>query len=365
MRARRLERSHLLRQAPGESLVDVVRDVCGVQAQILVAAELALSARVGGLTQADLRDALWVRRSLVRVWTVRGTIHIVPAADLPLWTAALGANRYWESAEWLAKNGLTRTEATRVFDAIALVLDGRTLTRAQVADAVVERVGERIRPKLTSMWGELLAPVTYMGKLCFGPSTGTNVTFVRADQWIGERREIAADDAWRELVHRYLRAYAPAPLEGVARWFGMVPAHARARLTEANAATISVDGQEAWILRDDLIEPRGTGPHVRLIAQYDPYVLGCRPRESIVSETARARIRTFKRGRWEGSTGVPVVLVDGVVSGVWDRRERKGRIEVAVEVGAPLTSAHRPELEREAERVAAFLGGEADLRIVS
>jgi hypothetical protein len=46
VRARRLARNHLLDPAPRERLVDVVRDVCGLQAQVGAAAELAIAARV-------------------------------------------------------------------------------------------------------------------------------------------------------------------------------------------------------------------------------------------------------------------------------------------------------------------------------
>ena len=96
-RERRLACSHLVTPVPKARLVVTVRDVCGLQAHLLSAAELALSARVAGVTQEDVRDALWVKKTLVRAWTVRGTIHVIPADDLPLWVSALGTRRYWES----------------------------------------------------------------------------------------------------------------------------------------------------------------------------------------------------------------------------------------------------------------------------
>ena len=117
-RERRLARSHLVTPAPKSRLVDVVRDVCGLQAQLLSAAELALSARVAGATQESVRNALWVEKTLVRVWTVRGTIHVIPAEDLSLWMAALGTRRHWESKEWLEREQLTAKEATVVFDTV-------------------------------------------------------------------------------------------------------------------------------------------------------------------------------------------------------------------------------------------------------
>ena len=51
-------------------------------------AELQLAARVDGITQADVRDALWEQRELVKTWTLRWTLHIHPADEIRLWTAA-------------------------------------------------------------------------------------------------------------------------------------------------------------------------------------------------------------------------------------------------------------------------------------
>ena len=357
----RLARNHLDTPAPKARLVDVVRELCAVQAQLLSAAELALSARVKDLTQADVRIALWERRSLVRAWTVRGTIHVVPADDLPLWSAAIGASRYWESPEWLARSDLTVRDAVAVFDTITDALDGKTLTRQEIADAVAARVGARLRPKIASLWGELLAPVTYMGRLCFGPMRGPNVTFVRADQWVRSWRDIAPDEAWSELVRRFLRTYGPAPLEGIAGWFGLDPARARALL--ASLGSDVVDHGEGWVLRGDRRAVPVTRRSVRLLPQYDAYVMGTRPRERIVPDAVRARIRTFRRGRWEGAAGVPLLLVDGVVAGVWDRRARHGRIAITVEPVLRLTARQRLLLAAEARRVGRFLGRDADLEI--
>ncbi len=61
MRAGRLARSHLAERAPAGLLVEVVRDVCGIHAQVMGSAELQLAARVEGITQADVRSALWER----------------------------------------------------------------------------------------------------------------------------------------------------------------------------------------------------------------------------------------------------------------------------------------------------------------
>ena len=47
--------------------------------------------RVEGATRDDVRRALWEDRTLVKTFGPRGTVHLLPAADLGRWMAALGA----------------------------------------------------------------------------------------------------------------------------------------------------------------------------------------------------------------------------------------------------------------------------------
>ena len=56
-----------------------------------------------------------------------------------------------------------------------------------------------------------------------------------------------------------------------------------------------------------------------------------------------------------------MLLIDGVMAGVW-RHERKGRrLEVVVEPFGRLPRGTRPAIREEAERLAAYLGGELAL----
>ena len=84
--ARRLARHCLLNRAPSEpeGLVRTVGAVCGIQAQVMPAAELSVGIRVDGVTRNDVQAALWENRTLVKTYGIRGTIHLFPSDELPL-----------------------------------------------------------------------------------------------------------------------------------------------------------------------------------------------------------------------------------------------------------------------------------------
>jgi winged helix DNA-binding protein len=89
-RAWRVARHGLDERAPRDAMLDVAAALCGVHAQLPSSAELALWARVDGLRPGDVDRALWKDRALVKTWAMRGTLHLLPAAELGRWIAALG-----------------------------------------------------------------------------------------------------------------------------------------------------------------------------------------------------------------------------------------------------------------------------------
>ena len=80
--ALRFQRQHLGERAAASELEAVVGRMVGLHAQVMSAAELQAAVRIDGLRAADVRDALWERRTLVKVWSYRQTLHLMTTDDL-------------------------------------------------------------------------------------------------------------------------------------------------------------------------------------------------------------------------------------------------------------------------------------------
>jgi hypothetical protein len=361
VRARRLARSFLSERASADALVDVVSSLCGVQAQRDSAAELQLCARIDGLTQTDVREALWERRSLVKAWTLRGTLHLHPAGELPLWYAARSAVSAdeglpaWRDPQRVLHPALGADEVAAVRAAVWEALDGRCLSRHELAEAVVERVGVAAQARLRSGFA------FFSSDLCQGPSRGARITLVRPDQWVEGFTEVDEQEALREVCRRFLRTYGPARPADFAGWFGAggVARDLFASLGD-ELEEIDVAGRRYFILAGDSSFP-APSPRVRLLPEYDVYVLGFRERDQLIPESVRELIASHSRGKYEGPAATRIVLVDGVAAGLWERRKRGRRIELEVRLTDRLGKASRAALEREAERIGAFLGLEPAL----
>ena len=359
----RVRRHRLGQRAPAGSLVEVARELCGVHAQLAASAEMALWARVEGLERDEVREALEERRSLVKTWAMRGTLHLLAADDLPLYVAVLGPQWDDPGGAWLRGFGLTKKQYDTLLVVIPQALSARPQTREQLAEKVAKLAGPKLGKRLLEGWGSLLKPSARRGDLCFGPNRGRNVTFVRPDRWLGGRARTDGEEARREVVHCYLAAYGPATADDFGRWLGFRGAAPKRLLREVEDELVEVelDGGPAWMLASDLdaLRKAPAPKSVRLLPAFDPYVVGFRPRDLLVDPEHAPRI--FRPQAWFS----PVVLVNGRAAGIWERERRGRRLEIRIEPFAPLGAATRRALADEADRLGEFLDAPAELSVAA
>jgi hypothetical protein len=358
----RLRRHQLDERAPATAMLDVTARIAGLHAQVMSSAELTLWARLDGLRRDTVQRALWEDRTLVKTWAMRGTLHLLPASELPLWQAARSTTRLWEKGVWLRAFGVTQKELTRLLDAVGEALDGRMLTREELAAEVAKLTGSaKLGEKLRESWGAMLKPAAALGLLCFAPNQGQQVRFTRPDTWLGGWKEHDPDEALLEVFRRFLAASGPVTREDVARWWG-VPSAAQVqkrieRLGE-EVTVADVDGTRAYLLAADAPGLAGAAPSpsVRLLPAFDQYVItATRQADHLTPGPFKARI--YRPQGWLS----PVLLVGGRMDGTW-RQEAKGRrLLVRIEPFGKLPAWARRAAEAEADRLAAWNDAELEL----
>lgn len=361
----RVARQGLAERAAAEDWMEVVRRICGLHAQVQSSAELTLWARVDGLATDAVADALWKQRTLVRTWAMRGTLHLLPADELALWVGAQGAIKpRYETAAWRNAAGMSSAEAVAVLDAIRDVLDGEPLTRDELADAVTERLGNaQLGESVRGSFGSMPKLGAFRGDVVFAQPAGQRVRFTRPDRWLDPSWSPAAParDAMADVIRRHLAAYGPASRETFARWFGM-PSPAQAGKLIAGlgdeVATVSVEGWEGWMLREDVAaagaaRPRGV---VSLLPAFDQYVVAA-PRDETPVLAAEHKDRVYRRQGWLS----PVLLADGRILGVWSHERKGGLLRVTIEPFAAVDEEVRAGALREAARLAEYFGDELEL----
>jgi hypothetical protein len=359
----RMRRQHLVERAPRGSMLEVVARIAGLHAQVMSSAELTVHARVDGLDREAVADALWEERSLVKLWAMRGTLHLLPAAELDTWLGALGTYDHYLKPVWLRGFDITEEQLEALIGAIGEALDGRLLTREELGAEVARIAGApELAEKVQGSWGPYLKPASFRGRLCFGPSDSQKVRFTRPDSWLGRSIDSGErEEALREITRRHLGAFGPAAREDLARWWGVQPAQG-GRMLKAlgdDVVDVDVDGTPGWMLREHAEEAAAEEPVsrlVRLLPGFDMWTIGAaRDADALLDPAEKKRV--YRNQGWIS----PVLLVNGRMEGVW-KHERKGRrLVVAIEPFGKLPTWARTEVEAEAERLAGFLGGELEV----
>ncbi len=367
----RLSQHCLSPRVKRENYLEAATRTCGIQAQVMSAAELALWARVDGLTREDVQSALWDERTLVRTWAMRGTLHLLPARELPLYAAArsIYGNRDWP--KYFMYYGVSNEQYEAFMAAVPRILGSEPITREQLAQAVAEEVGVPQLSELlvSSSWGWPWKPLAWRGELCFGPVMGQNATFVHTRKWLGHDTARHPDNTWeprealKEIARRYLRAYGPARVEDFALWWGggavLGPARKLFRSMEDEIEEVDVEGWRGWALTSTLERMRNmqapSEQVVRLLPLFDAYTLGLsHDVEQLLPKAFKSRV--FRPQGWVTA----VVLVDGRMKGVWEYQTKRTQTEVKVRMFSPshLSRSVRGGIEAEAARLGAFLNSE-------
>jgi hypothetical protein len=364
--ARRMARHFLAAPAEGLGPAGVAGVLCGAHAQVISAAEFSIGRRIAGGTRTGVQRALWEERTLVKTFGPRGTIHLLPTADLPMWIGALSTLPF-SVAKHPEGVHFAPERADEVIAAIGAALADAELTVDELTEAIADQAGPwAVEQTLEAFggrwprWRQLTSTAAHRGMLCFGPSRGREVTYTNPSRWLPGFRPAAGDAAMRTLVRRYLYAYGPATPRHFAQWLGSPRRDAAALFGKlaTELERVELDGEPAWVVAGDTQTPQPHGG-ICLLPYFDAYVVAGQPRERLYPGAAAARALTPS-----GQAGnYPVLLVDGMVGGVWHQRRSGRALAITVEPLRELTALQRRQLQEEADLAGAVMESTATLTV--
>jgi hypothetical protein len=364
--ARRLAR-HGLADRRTDTIADIVAAMCGAHAQIASAAELSIGLRGTGITRTDVRNAVAHHHDLIKTFGPRGTVHLLPARELPMWVGALAA----VPGQRFSLPETARMSDQQLDETVAAIGDamlGAELTADELGEAVVSAVGawagELVVPAFGGWWPrwrQAVAVAAHRGALVFGTPRARTVTYTNPRTVLAEFEPGSTDTAPHELVRHFLHAYGPATSNDFARWLSAPRAWAAEIFAGVNDDLMRVQidgGRPAWMLARDSDEPASAPRGLRLLPYFDPYVVGSYPRELLYPGIA------YTRALAGGQAGnFPVLLIDGVVMGVWHLRRAGKRLHITVEPLTKLSAKRLRELDEQVQRVAEIAEGTPTLTI--
>ena len=333
-----LARQHLLERTT-MPVAAMVAHLVGLQAQENLPPYLSLAARLQSFDPYAVSRGL-EDRSLVRLLTMRGTIHLLTADD------ALTLRQWTRPAQDRERKASQNTKPalhldTEVFNqAVSRVLAEGPLP--------VKALGEKLAATFPDVPANALAHLARVDQpLAQLPPRGAwkrsgGVVYQYVDRWVG--RPLVSPDP-PTIVRRYLRAFGPASAADVTTWSGVTRLAPVLQSMDDLVVREDADGRRLYDVPDgELVDEDAPAPP-RLLGAYDNVWLAHAGRDRVTTPAGRKR--------WMGPNGGVgnTVFVDGLLEGLW--RLDDGR--VVVELFRALSRRERTELDEEVARVESLL----------
>jgi hypothetical protein len=289
-----------------DRVVATVEHLVGLQAQAPFPPYYGLWSRLEGFGPDELAGLL-TGRQVVRIALMRGTIHLVSAADClalrpllqPVLDRALAGTfgRQLAGVDYTALAGAGREcaeQQPRTFSELGAWLAPRWPDHPQAALAQgVRALVPLVQVPPRAVWG-----------------AGGLARHTSAESWLG--RPLGPAGSLDTLVQRYLAAFGPASVMDVQAWSGLTRLREVVdRLRPGLRTFRDENGTELFDLPSAPRPDPGTPAPVRLVAEYDNLLLAHADRSRVISDDGRKRMFS-PPNVYPGA-----VLIDGLVAGIW------------------------------------------------
>jgi hypothetical protein len=328
---------------------EVVKHLGAVQAQDYPSALWAIGMRTTDARQTEVEQAIG-NREIVRTWPMRGTLHLVAAADVR-WMLSLMATRViaLNAARIEREFGLDAKSLAQCRKIIARALaDGQPQTRSALY-ATLEQAGQSTSSQRSL---HILGQLAQEGIICQGPRIGKQPSFVLLDAWVPESTELSREQALGELGLRYFRGHGPATVHDLAWWSGLTLKDSQAALALAKPSLQQESIGDATYWFDPGITPVDTGLEtaaVHLLPAFDEYLVGYKDRSAALDPAHTKQVI--------GVNGIFAanIVINGRVAGLWKRSIDKHGIALDVTPLRPLKKQERTGIAAAAQRIGRFL----------
>ncbi|HWI31728.1 MAG TPA: winged helix DNA-binding domain-containing protein [Microbacterium sp.] len=315
-------RSHRL-SAPAGTIAEAAEHMLATQGQEFWGGRWALAARTRGAPSVRDVDAAFDRGEIVRSWTMRGTIHVIPARDLA-WVLSLTGERQSRAAAAVRRaEGIDADEIAKAERAAMSALrGGNRLTRKELF-AVLDLSGVSTAAQRGY---HLLVALSLRGLVCQGPvvprdgGPSRDQYVVRTDEWVPAQASPA--DPLAEFFVRYIASHGPAGARDFAWWSGLPLGVARAAADAASdRLSVAFDDREPLYVAAGAA-PRRTSaaPEVLALPPFEEYYLSYADRTLACAPEFAARIGPSMNGIVR-----PILVARGEVVGVWTHSLAVGR----------------------------------------
>jgi len=288
-----LKNLHLIERAPKER---ILHDLLGLQAQFSRNPQISLRLRA-----SDYDDADW-DAGLVKIWSHRGTIHVIPEKELGLYLSAAGntgpiGENYWR---------ITQEQAEKWAPFIQDQVRAGNDTRDGLKEACrAAGMDEDLLGRVFYGWGGLIKEMAWRGQLCC--CTGTDKRYAVPEPPVF----ISRDEARRILIRRYFESFGPATKQDCLAFFLWKSSEVHDILEEILPGLLSEKIGAKTYYHAKPLDTQGEIPPCVLIPGFDQFIMGYRDRSRYIDDEHKPKLVNV------AGIVFPSVLLRGRIRAKW------------------------------------------------
>ena len=365
-----LARQYLSRRASGpHAVVKVSEACCGINSQDYLESFSSFWARVEGFRDSDLTSEFGPKGGLVRIRTVRGTMHTIPSKDY--WIHLFGGpgyRRFLSNYDRIAKRRGIGDREFRVRSLYEPLLDhiqGRSATANEVTQFIVERLkqhGVRAKMKLHRGWSSQatvgpswtgIGEMSNLGLIVSAGRRGSETLWASTADWLDTKhRPSNPEECYVDLIRKYIESYGPVTRDDIVYWtFLLTKDVDKAIESLKKDLTIEkLDAKRDYFSLNREIKGSDDPPNVIVLPEFDSLMMGHKDKSRYLDKTH------VKRVFW-GLGGIHrTILLDGFAGAIWKKKKTSKEMIVDVVPLRALTGSERSSIEEEFARYSDYRG---------
>lgn len=354
---RQLNRATLARQMllarETAAAVAAVERLAGLQAQLARPPFVGLWARIEGFRREDLGRPLR-ERQVIRATAMRGTLHLMSAADYLALRGSLQP-MLTKSMQSILRERLQNLDMDVLRNEARAFFGGKPATFDALRDHFKAKNPEADERAMAYAIRMHLPLVQVPTEDAWGFPAASD--FALTDDWLGKKVPTEEAPA-HTLVRRYLAAFGPATPRDAQVWSGLQSL--RAAFEELRPELVTFRDERKRELFDLPEAPRpdeDTPAPVRFLPEFDNLVLAHDDRTRVIADEHRPKV-TLKNLQVRAT-----FLVDGFVAGTWKVERKKKAVTLVLEPFGKLAKKIIGELEREGEALLRFVEPDGDFSV--
>jgi hypothetical protein len=333
-------------QSPAKTAARAVSQLCAMQAQDFAGAKWSVGLRAPGLTDADVEAAI-ANKSIIRISSLRGTIHFMAAEDVR-WVAALLKPRMAEAfASSYKALGLSEALFSKSQDVIRMALEGgKQLSRDELKQVLDSKKIDTSDHRMNN----IISRAGVDQVICFAPRRGKEFTYTLLDEWLPPMKTAQQQQGLSALAQRYFAGRGPATAQDFAWWSGFTLTAAKAAIQSPGNALekITCNGQEYWHV-PTAQKPAPASP-LFLLPGFDEYYIGYADRGLLADEA------TLKKLIPPNGILQPIIVANGRIEGNWKRMVKKNALQLEASPFSAFSDARKKAMVQRSRQFATFMG---------